>query len=297
MMSQGSEFLREWHARCPGAASVAFWYGEIEGDGRSSYALLADDVAAMARAEQVVDLACGDGYLLEQLAQRLPSAELIGVDMSPEELQCARNRALLQNVRLVNARAEQLPFDDASVDAVVCHMALMLFDDARPVCEELARVIRPGGSFAAMLGPAPGNSELFKRFGRFLHDAVAAESLPQLKAGDPLTFAEDSLRALFSGDAWSDVRLEDVRVRFHGPDERVQATLLAMYDVARLSPEGQAELARRLAAEMQERRDAGLSIECVLGMRHLVARRPSTSSEDRGLIMTALGSDGDRDAL
>ncbi|HYL27383.1 MAG TPA: methyltransferase domain-containing protein, partial [Candidatus Nitrosotalea sp.] len=270
---QGSEFLREWHARYPGMASVAFWYGRIEGDGRSSYALLADDVAATAHTGTVVDLACGDGYLLELLAERLPGATLIGVDASPEELRLARERLPGENVKLVNARAEALPLADASVDAVVCHMALMLFDEARPVIAEMARVIRPGGTFAAVLGPAPGNSELLKRFGGFLNDARVAESLPALHAGDPATFAEDSLRALFDGDAWRDVRIEDLRVLFDGPDERVQKTLLLMYDVARLSAEGQAELARRLAAEMTERRSAGESVECVLGMRHLVARR------------------------
>jgi len=220
-----------------------------------------------------VDLACGDGYLLELLATRLPSAKLIGVDMSAEELQLARERLRGKNVEFVNARVEALPLDDASVEAALCHMALMLFDDAPAVVAELARVIRPGGTFAAMLGPAPGNSELFKRFGGLLHEAVTAESLPPLEAGDRATFEEDSLRALFGGDVWIDVRLENVRVLFDGPDERVQTTLLSMYDVARLSSEGQAELARRLAAEIKERRAVGAPVECVLGMRHLVARR------------------------
>src|SRR5580698_6245896 len=269
---EGSDFLRAWHARYAGAASSAFGYGRTEGDARSSYALLVDDAAALQHVATAVDVACGDGYLLELLARRLPSAQIVGIDMTPEELAIARGRGLSENVRLVTARAEALPLPDASADAVVCHMALMLFDDARSVVNELARVIRPGGVFAAVLGPAPGNSELVARFGALLREAEAAEQLPPLQVGDRLTFAEDTLLAIFASDVWS-VRLERFALRFDGTDDQIQATLLAMYNVARLSDDGRAELSQRLKDEMLERRQTGQTTECVLNLRHLVAVR------------------------
>ena len=267
-----AEFLREWHARYPGRASAIFWYDSVEDDGRSSYALLVDDVATLPEVNAVVDLACGDGYLLAQLARRFPGAQLIGVDMSAEELELARRRALGENVRLVAARAEAIPLADASADAVVCHMALMLFDDAPAVVREVARILRPGGIFAAALGPAPGHSELVKGFGALLREAETRESLPRLQVGDPATFAQDSLLDLFTSNTWS-ARAEELRLRFDGTDEHVLEVLLGMYDVARLSESGQAELAARLRTELLERRKAGESAECVLGLRHLVALR------------------------
>jgi SAM-dependent methyltransferase len=269
---EGSAFLREWHARYPGAASSAFGYGRAEGGEGSSYDLLVDDAAAVEHLTTAVDLACGDGHLVELLARRLPTGQIIGVDMAPEELDVARHRSLLENVRLINARAEALPLPDASADAVVCHMALMLFDDARSVVNELARVIRPGGVFAAVLGPAPGNSELVARFGALLREAEAAEQLTPLQVGDRLTFAEDTLLAIFASDVWS-VRLERFALRFDGTDDQIQATLLAMYNVARLSDDGRAELSQRLKDEMLERRQTGQTTECVLNLRHLVAVR------------------------
>ena len=269
---EGSAFLREWHARYPGAASSAFGYGRAEGGEGSSYDLLVDDAAAVEHLTTAVDLACGDGHLVELLARRLPTGQIIGVDMAPEELDVARHRSLLENVRLINARAEALPLPDASADAVVCHMALMLFDDARSVVNELARVIRPGGVFAAVLGPAPGNSEFVARFGALLREAEAAEQLPPLQVGDRLTFAEDTLLAIFASDVWS-VRLERFALRFDGTDDQIQATLLAMYNVARLSDDGRAKLSQRLKDEMLERRQTGQTTECVLNLRHLVAVR------------------------
>ena len=270
---EGSGFLRAWHARYAGAASSAFGYGRTEGDARSSYDLLVDDAAALQHVATAVDLACGDGYLLELLARRLPSAQIVGIDMTPEELAIARGRGLSENVRLVTARAEALPLPDASADAAVCHMALMLFDDARSVVNELARVIRPGGIFAAVLGPAPGNSEFVARFGALLREAEAAEQLPPLHVGDPMTFAEESLRAIFASDAWNSVRIEQFALRFEGSDDQIQATLLAMYNVARLSDDGRAKLEQRLEDEMLERRQTDQPTECVLSLRHLVAVR------------------------
>src|SRR5580698_5541291 len=270
---EGSDFLRAWHARYAGAASSAFGYGRTEGDARSSYDLLVDDAAALQHVATAVDVACGDGYLLELLARRLPSAQIVGIDMTPEELAIARGRGLSENVRLVTARAEALPLPDASADAVVCHMALMLFDDARSVVNELARVIRPGGIFAAVLGPAPGNSEFVARFGALLREAEAAEQLPPLHVGDPMTFAEESLRAIFASDAWHSVRIEQFALRFEGSDDQIQATLLAMYNVARLSDDGRAKLEQRLEDEMLERRQTDQPTECVLSLRHLVAVR------------------------
>ncbi|MFY9662897.1 MAG: class I SAM-dependent methyltransferase [Candidatus Cybelea sp.] len=270
---EGSEFLRAWHARYPGAATSAFGYGRIAGDGRSSYELLADDVAGLPGVTTAIDLACGDGHLLALLAERLGSAELIGIDMTPEELGVARGRGLPERVRLLTARAEALPLSDASADAVVCHMALMLFDSAAGVVNELERVIRPGGIFAAVLGPAAGSSEFVARFGALLREAESSEKLPPLHVGDPATFAEDSLRELFASDAWSDVRLDQLQLRFEGTDDQIQTTLLSMYNVARLSDDGRAELTRRLEAEMLERRRAGQTTECTLGLRHLVAVR------------------------
>jgi SAM-dependent methyltransferase len=268
-----AEFLRLWHARYAGATSATFWYGCVEGDGRSSYQLLVDDIAVLSNVKTIVDLACGDGYLTAMSAERFPSAEIVGVDMSPEELALARKRGFVENVRFVEARADALPLGNASVDAVVCHMALMLFDDAQSVVDELARVIRPGGIFAAVLGPGGKSSGLMPRFVALLREAEGAENLSRLNVGDPATYAEDSLRALFASAAWSEVRADNIRLRFEGPDDQLRATLLAMYNVARLSEHGRAELERRLIGEMRELRGSADSFECGLGLRHLVGRR------------------------
>ncbi|MBA3457531.1 MAG: class I SAM-dependent methyltransferase, partial [Deltaproteobacteria bacterium] len=116
-MSEREAFVREFHARNPGITAEAF--------GRAgSYARLAAVVRSASRVPdaRILDLACGDGALLAHLG---PAAA--GIDLSREELVAARARVGARVV-LVQGRAQQLPFADASFDACACHLAFMLFD-------------------------------------------------------------------------------------------------------------------------------------------------------------------------
>jgi ubiquinone/menaquinone biosynthesis C-methylase UbiE len=73
--------------------------------------------------------------------------ELVGVDPSEPMLRRARRRAaeLARDVRLVEAPAEALPFEDKSFDTVVSLAVLCTVDDPPRVLQEIRRVLRPGG--------------------------------------------------------------------------------------------------------------------------------------------------------
>lgn len=77
----------------------------------------------------VLDLACGDGPLLQILSDRgHAGTKLVGVDMSDDELSAARE-VLPHEIRLLKERAHELSLDSGSVDYALSHMALMLMDD------------------------------------------------------------------------------------------------------------------------------------------------------------------------
>ena len=96
---------------------------------------LSDDASA-----RVLDLACGSA----PMSLRLRGHDYLGMDLSVAELARARARAL----PVTAADAARLPLADASVDAVVMSMALMLVP-LRPALAEIRRVLRPGGVFVA----------------------------------------------------------------------------------------------------------------------------------------------------
>jgi demethylmenaquinone methyltransferase/2-methoxy-6-polyprenyl-1,4-benzoquinol methylase len=79
---------------------------------------------------------------------------VIGVDQSPEMLAAGRARVeragLAHRIELREARAEELPFDDAAFDALTFTYLLRYVDDPAATLRELARVVRPGGTIAAL---------------------------------------------------------------------------------------------------------------------------------------------------
>jgi len=89
----------------------------------------------------VLDAACGTGRHSAYLAAR--GHRVVGVDSSPDML--ARARGKVRTGRFLEGSMEAIPLADASVDAVVCALALVHLPDPGPAIQEFARVVRPGG--------------------------------------------------------------------------------------------------------------------------------------------------------
>ena len=108
----------------------------------------------------VVDVATGTAAVAIELV-RTKGCSVVGVDQSPEMLAVAGRRLLLaaatERVRLVEARAEELPFEDRSFDALTFTYLLRYVDDPAATLRELARVVRPGGSIASLEFGVPGS--------------------------------------------------------------------------------------------------------------------------------------------
>jgi ubiquinone/menaquinone biosynthesis C-methylase UbiE len=94
---------------------------------------------------RVADVACGTGILADRIEHDLHPAAVYGVDMSEGMLNQARSRSSVVQWRL--GPAEQLPFDDGALDAVVTTSAFHFFDQPAAL-REFHRVLSPGGLVA-----------------------------------------------------------------------------------------------------------------------------------------------------
>jgi ubiquinone/menaquinone biosynthesis C-methylase UbiE len=115
-----------------------------------------DEVVARLRAagsRKVADIACGTGILADRIERELHLDEVYGVDMSDGMLAQAKARS--SQVKWLKGPAEQLPFDDGALDAVVTTSAFHFFDQPAALAE-FHRVLAPGGLVAvATISPAP----------------------------------------------------------------------------------------------------------------------------------------------
>ena len=98
--------------------------------------------------DEVLDVATGTGAVARELLRQKGCA-VVGVDQSPEMLAVAREH-LPATVKLVEASAEHLPFEDASFDALTVTYLLRYVDDPGATLAELARVVRAGGTVASL---------------------------------------------------------------------------------------------------------------------------------------------------
>src|SRR5262249_23336861 len=110
-------------------------------------ALLQD--ARIAEGHSVLDVAGGAGEPSLTIAERVGSEGTVScTDGVAEMVEAAEREAQsrgLTNIAFRQCKADRLPFDGESFDAVVCRLGVMFFPDPLAAAREMLRVLKPGG--------------------------------------------------------------------------------------------------------------------------------------------------------
>ena len=112
------------------------------------------DAAGLHAGERVLDVACGSGTAALVAARRY--CEVTGIDYVPALIDRARDRAAVDGLdaRFEVADAQEMPFADASFDAVLSVYGVQFAPDQQQAADQMLRVCRPGGRIA-LAGPLP----------------------------------------------------------------------------------------------------------------------------------------------
>jgi demethylmenaquinone methyltransferase / 2-methoxy-6-polyprenyl-1,4-benzoquinol methylase len=107
--------------------------------------------AAAGSPRLVLDVATGPAGIALAVAART-GADVVGVDLNEPMLRAGlpRIREANHRVRVAAGRADQLPFADATFDAVTFSYLLRYVDDPAATVAEMARCLRPGGTLACL---------------------------------------------------------------------------------------------------------------------------------------------------
>src|SRR5688572_14751371 len=95
-----------------------------------------------------LEIAAGTGRVTRHIRERIPtSAKLIASDISEDMLAEAKKKLSHPDIDWQNIDAQQLPFDDNSIELVVCCFGYMFVPDKPKAFAEVYRVLKPGGLF------------------------------------------------------------------------------------------------------------------------------------------------------
>jgi demethylmenaquinone methyltransferase/2-methoxy-6-polyprenyl-1,4-benzoquinol methylase len=145
-------------------------------------------MAALATGSTVLDLACGTGDMALELRRQNPGLDVVGVDLSRTMLGLAAKK-VTKSVRLVNAPAEALPFQDACFAGAMIAFGIRNVPDFRAGLREMRRVLRPGGLMVVLEFSTPPSRLLWRLYNYYFFHV-----LPRI--GGLLTGRETAYRYL-----------------------------------------------------------------------------------------------------
>jgi SAM-dependent methyltransferase len=134
------------------------------------------------RAGRVLEIAAGTGIVTRALTRVLPSTvEIVASDLNQAMLDRAATRLNTPNVRWQQADAQELPFEEAEFEAVVCQFGVMFFPNKEASHREVLHVLVPGERY------------IFNVWGRMEDNEVSqtvSQAVAALFPDDPPRFFE-----------------------------------------------------------------------------------------------------------
>jgi ubiquinone/menaquinone biosynthesis C-methylase UbiE len=107
-------------------------------------------IAGIKTGQRVLDIGCGNGATAVFIVQDY-SCNVTGIDSSDSMVAFSRAKAAERNlsnqVQVLNANGERLPFENNSFDVVLSECAFSLMSDQEEAASEIWRVLKPEGWF------------------------------------------------------------------------------------------------------------------------------------------------------
>ncbi|HSP95121.1 MAG TPA: methyltransferase domain-containing protein [Thermoanaerobaculia bacterium] len=204
-----------------GAADTVSAYDELPLWSAMAGLLLLEHVE-LKRGAHVLDVGCGTGFPLIELAERLgPASRVCGIDPWSAALARARFKARVrrvENVAIVGGDAGALPFPDARFDLIVSNLGVNNFEKPEAALGEIRRVARPGSKLALTTNLKGHMKEFYDVFEETLAEVGDGKALGALKAHVNHRATVEKLTALLEGCGFRLARVREAQAAMRFAD-------------------------------------------------------------------------------
>jgi ubiquinone/menaquinone biosynthesis C-methylase UbiE len=160
---------------------------------RSTSAAIARELRAQRLGRDVLEIGAGSGSVARQLLSRNPGLAWVAIDIDPNMTRAAAMRLRgFPNASVRTADATAMPFSDASFDSVVSCLMLHHIVDWERAVAEVARVLRPGGTFLGYDLVRTPLASLFHRLDGSPHRLIVPDDFQAECARNGLTISLQS---------------------------------------------------------------------------------------------------------
>jgi len=188
----------------------------------SAFGWMLLDRIPMRRGMTVLDLGCGCGFPLFEVAHRLgPGCRVAGLDVWKQALERAGGKLAthgLRNVLLTRGDGARMPCADAVFDLIVSNVGVNNFEDAETAVAECARVTKPGGRLALTTNPKGHWADLYEAYRDVLRETGRDSLIPKLNAQEDHRATPEQIRELLAGGGFGTERVEHDEIRFRFTD-------------------------------------------------------------------------------
>lgn len=150
----------------------------------------------------VLDIGCGTGFPLLELAERLgPTSTIHGIDSWDQAVAQTRRKVRVRghaNVQVTLGDAGDMPFDDSFFDLIVSNLGVNNFDKPTVVMAECHRVCKPDGRLALTTNLVGHMSEFYRVYEQTLVETGNSHLVDRLHHQEAHRATPEGLRELFS---------------------------------------------------------------------------------------------------
>ncbi len=258
---------------------VASLYGQVGPDFFSYAGRHLVERMDIAEDAKVLDVAVGRGANLFAAAEKVgPRGQVIGIDLAEnmvQETKAEIERRSISNATVLQMDAEQLTFDPASFDDVLCGFAIFLFphlDSALSEFFEFFRVLRASGKLGITV--ARDTDVLSQWYGKRLTEYHELYHFPLSARGEYFDISE--IPSYLARAGFRDVQVLHEEARFDYADAQqwwdARWTHGTRYSLEHMSPEVLAQFKSEVFARLEEaQRQDGIyeerNLEFIIGTR------------------------------